>query len=757
MSAEAAAILRSVEGAEVPLRGVAASGRLTGLLFELSVEQRYENAAGTNIEAVYTFPVPHRAVLLGLELEIGERKLAGVAVRRKEASRCYEQAMDAGDTAALLEQAGDGLYTVSVGNLMAGERALVRYRYAELLDRAGDYVRLAVPTVIAPRYGNPAEHGLAPHQETQVNLLAEYPFSLRIELVGEISKGAASSPSHAITLADIEGGREVRLAKGAALDRDFILQLDGVRNLGTALVAADGSDPAAPEWVTLVSLDPRVAADAIRALNLKLVVDCSGSMAGGSIVAARRALLAGLARLSPTDRVSLTRFGSAHEHATPGLVAAEGPALARLQHLIKEMQADLGGTEMPAALQAALAIPVQRDAVRDVLLITDGEVWAVEAVLDQAARSGHRLFVVAVGAAPAEALARQLSERTGGACEFVSPNEDVEAAIVRMFRRLRERPSRIAQVVWPAEPLWQAPLPAAVFAGDTVHLLAGFREAPQGEVRVTIADGAGEPGEDIERRCVLGEATGPQVLARIAAARRLTALEDDAAGALAEKYQLVSRFSSFVIVDARVDAEKAKTLPELRAVPQMLAAGWGGTATVHKIELLGAEFALALDTAAMPPVMMRRLAIGERIESLRIEPSFSRDWDDTFHSTLGASAGSPLEIAAMLADLASHGDPLPTTLAELEQLGVAPNVIASLHALVGSGSYKEEDVVRVWIALFARSPAAAGLGGAELAALEDGVFSDRRLRKLRAAVQPLFAGVTADAWEATEGVAAATP
>ena len=93
MSATAAAVLKSIHGTEVPLRGVTASGRLTGLLFELTVEQTFENAGQKNIEAVYTFPVPHRAVLLGLELEIGERKLSAVAVRRQAASKRYEEAI----------------------------------------------------------------------------------------------------------------------------------------------------------------------------------------------------------------------------------------------------------------------------------------------------------------------------------------------------------------------------------------------------------------------------------------------------------------------------------------------------------------------------------------------------------------------------------------------------------------------------------------------------------------------------------------
>ena len=108
----------------------------------LTIEQRYSNPSADNLEAVFTFPLPLRAVLLGFDLEIGGRKLSAVAVEKQQASARYERAIDQGDTAALIEYNSEGLYTVSLGNLMAGESAVIRYRYAELLDAHAGFVRL---------------------------------------------------------------------------------------------------------------------------------------------------------------------------------------------------------------------------------------------------------------------------------------------------------------------------------------------------------------------------------------------------------------------------------------------------------------------------------------------------------------------------------------------------------------------------------------------------------------------------------------
>jgi Ca-activated chloride channel homolog len=138
----------------------------------------------------------------------------------------------------------------------------------------------------------------------------------------------------------------------------------------------------------------------------------------------------------------------------------------------------------------ALDSPADRQA--DVILITDGEIYDVAGVVNLAARSRHRLFAIAIGAAPNEALARSLAVETGGGCEFVGPNDDAESAIVRTFKRLRSTPRTLGAVQWPAQPDWTAPLPTAVFPGDTLHLLAGFTELPKGSVVITVRDAAGQ-------------------------------------------------------------------------------------------------------------------------------------------------------------------------------------------------------------------------------------------------------------------------
>ena len=94
-------ILKDSRGREVALKEVKVRARLHELIAEVEVEQSYTNPQSTNIETVYTFPLPIGAVLLGLEVEIGGKKLSGQVIERKKAERNYEEAVTDGNSAVM--------------------------------------------------------------------------------------------------------------------------------------------------------------------------------------------------------------------------------------------------------------------------------------------------------------------------------------------------------------------------------------------------------------------------------------------------------------------------------------------------------------------------------------------------------------------------------------------------------------------------------------------------------------------------------
>ncbi len=671
-------------------------GRLEGLVGEIHIAQTFRNAEAVNIEAVFTFPVPPEAVLLGVEVTLDGRVLRGQVLPAQQAEEDYEEAIVSGDGAILLQSAGRGLYTINVGNLLPSQMAELDYCYALFGVWDDDLWRLLLPTTLAPRYGDPHQAGLAPHQVPQVALFTDHRFTLDLVLGSSLRQAQVDSPSHHLLVIPEEAGQRVRLAQGSApLDRDLVLLIraEGAARAGQALVARD-MQPAvgepAPEAVVLISVQPQFPVTApASGHDYVLVADASGSMAGDSIDQTLDALTAILDRLQPADRFNLIVFGDDPEALFPGLVAADTPHLARAHRAVRHLDADRGGTEIGDAM--LLAHEQRQDQALDILLITDGEAWDTREMIRYARQARDRIFTIGVGAAVAEDLVQGLARATGGACTLVHPNEAMSAKIVRQFERIRGLQATV-QVTWPSEPTWQVRAQRGpVFAGDTRHWLAGFSTTPTGPITLTytLPDGSTQVQTlDLQPWPEVAQA---DTLPRLAAARRLPDLDQATATALAIRYQLVSPHTHFVLRDPRDAAQQADSLPQVRQVPHQLAAGWGGLGSV----------------TAAPPMMAK--AAGPRLlrdaSYSMSQPKPSRiqyGFDFPARPKAPPQPPAPISFVAWLdaqaERLADPQEPLPS-LAEVLGSGLPAKLVNAVKRLVAEGLDEEQVIVALLYAI----------------------------------------------------------
>lgn len=590
MNLNECACLETQDGESVMLKGVKVTGELRGLIFEARVEQRFINSTDKNVEVVYTFPLPWGAVLLGVEVLLGDKQLTGAVVEKKEAEGRYEEAISEGNAAIMLEKNHDRSYSLNLGNLAAQEECVITLRYAQTLQFEQRGLRLLIPTVIAPRYGDAVmDGGLQPHQAPRYSLVAEYPFDIHLSLHGDLVRARVASPSHPIGVAHEESDagsvQTVALARQGALDRDFVLVIDRLAHDSMAVLARDSVEP--DGVVALASFCPHIPMQEPASIAVKILVDCSGSMGGDSIEAAKRSLQAIIRLFGQGNRFSLSRFGNTVEHRSRGLWKTTETTQLAAQRWVDKLDADMGGTEMEAALASTFALAQTMSS--DVLVVTDGEISAIDSTIESAKASGHRLFVVGIGSSPAESHLRRLAEETGGACDFVAPGEAVEPAVLRMFARLRSPRMTGLRVEWPAgaAPAWVSPLHASVFDGDTVNVFALMRHVPAGEVRLLGTRSAQGALEVIGHARFSASIEPADTLSRLAASIRLQSAETDwligvapEAKQLAVAYQLVTDETNFLLVHLRAEENKPADMPELHKVDQMLAAGWGGMGSV---------------------------------------------------------------------------------------------------------------------------------------------------------------------------------
>lgn len=588
------ACLKTHDDKAMMFEGVGATCDLRGLMLETTVEQRFRNSGERNVEVVYTFPLPWGAVLLGVDVLLGDVRLRGAVVEKNQAEARYEEALSEGDSAIMLEKNHDQSYCLNLGNLLAGEACVIALRYAETLEFFGPAeqrgLRLLIPTVIAPRHGDAVvDGGLSPHQAPATSVSVEYQFDITVRLHGDLARARVASTSHPIGASFADGVLTVSLAARAALDRDFVLVVDRLARDSLLVLAHDCVVPG--HVVALASFCPRIAVDSSTAVAVKLLVDCSGSMAGDSIAAARRALQAIVSQLNRGDRFSLSRFGSSVEHRSRGWWSATDTTRLAARRWVGALDATLGGTEMEAALTSTFALAAAaKDRVDgDVLIVTDGEISAIDSTIATARASGHRVFVVGIGSSSAESHLRRLAEATGGACDFVAPGEAVEPAVLRMFARLRSPRLTEVTVAWPAgsEPVWVSPVSASLFDGDTLNCFALFDAMPVGKVRLFGTRSAGAMPEEIGCADFGAAVETGDSLSRVAACARLRSCQTGSAVGLALEarrlalaYQLVTQETNFLLIHQRAEHDNPTDMPDLHKIRQMLPAGWGGTGSV---------------------------------------------------------------------------------------------------------------------------------------------------------------------------------
>ncbi len=557
--------LRDKQGLTVGLQRVTVHAKLQGVLMETTIRQHYRNSGPDNIEVSYVFPLAHGAMLAGMAVELNGKRLSGQVMPKQKAVAGYEKAVASGDTPVMLREKSHGLYSADLGNLLPGDQAVIELRLLQTVVSQGR-ARLVFPTVIAPRYGDERQGGLDLHETTRNNLMAEYGLSAEIDIADASASLSIKSPSHAIGLERLAGVTRVRLDQSAWLDRDWVLLLDGL-DVRPSLHTRHTHDLtlAMATFVTDAVPTPE------RPLRLKLLVDGSGSMSNVPISQAKAALHDLGSHLAEGDALSLSLFGSRVEHP----IASMEPVDARFLRLsyapaVDQIEANLGGTEMLLALTETIALtdPAQEEPM-DILLITDGAIWEIDAMLAAAKTSGHRVFCLGVGTAPAEGLLRELADQTGGSCTFVTPNEAMGPAVADLVQRMRQGQSANVKLNWGAPMEWTSPLPALLLPGETISVF-GMAQGQENPKPTLTCQWLGNQAQEHTASADLNSEVISPDWARLVVHQRIQAEpQHDEAPTWAGAFQLISPHTHYLLVHERATSDKAVDLPRLVQVEHM--------------------------------------------------------------------------------------------------------------------------------------------------------------------------------------------
>ncbi|XP_017562215.1 von Willebrand factor A domain-containing protein 5A-like isoform X1 [Pygocentrus nattereri] len=444
----------------VPLKSIVVDLQVKGHVATVSSTLQYVNEEERPLEAVFVFPMPAEAALCHFSAKIADKEIVAKVQEKEKAREEYDDAIASGDQAFLLEESDESadVFRLSVGSLPPAQSAAVTFVYVtELSVQADHALRFCLPAVLNPRYTPPGTGGGIVSEITSSSAGVPYSLSLTVHVSSPnpITKVESKCPLEPLMLLTADHtNAKVSLSAGHMFDRDVELFLYYQNaHQPTAIVEA-GEPTAQPgtlmgDPVVMLSLYPEFPSALMSSVTscgeFVFIMDRSGSMGcpmhNGSgaqtrIESARDTLLLLLKSLPLGCYFNIYGFGSHYESFFPKSVEYTQETMDQAVKRVKEMQSDMGGTEILQPLKhiySQQCIPKQP---RQVFMFTDGEVWNTKEVLSlvRTNAESHRCFSFGIGEGASTALITGMAQEGCGHAQFITGTDRMQPKVMQSLR-----------------------------------------------------------------------------------------------------------------------------------------------------------------------------------------------------------------------------------------------------------------------------------------------------------------------------------
>ncbi|CAF4005964.1 unnamed protein product [Rotaria sp. Silwood1] len=471
----------------VPLKRVNIEATIRAFAADVTITQVFRNDEKTPIEAVYCFPIEEQAAIYTFVARIDDREIVAQLKEKKEAQREYNDALQQGHGAYLLEQdeKSQDNFIINVGALPPSKECTITIGYVTELDLVqGSTIQFVIPTTIAPRY-NPDKGGISSPAGTTSKYVQSSPYTIDFRChiektlgsqLGQITRVSSSSHPIEINLAQEDSYIVTFAQQNTHLDRDILINIDLSDKRSSTIAAVE-------HGAVMVAFIPteedcRQAAKNDLTNEFIFVVDCSGSMQDeNKIVLARQAMLLFLKSLPVNCHFNIVRFGSQYKTLFNEITAVYNETNAQqAEQLIKQMQADLGGTELLRPLKWIEEHSPGQGRARQIFLLTDGEISNVTEVLDlcRSMATSTRIFSFGLGQSPSRSLVKGLARATNGRFVFIPPNANVDVYVREQLQKALQPCITNVRVKWNlGVPVQSAPIQSPpVYVNDRLIVYA---------------------------------------------------------------------------------------------------------------------------------------------------------------------------------------------------------------------------------------------------------------------------------------------
>jgi Ca-activated chloride channel family protein len=396
---------------------------VTDAIAQAVVTQTFVNPFRAASEAVYLFPLPDQGAVHGMKYEYRGSVYTAKIMDRDKAQAKYDSIKQTGGQAALLLQERPNIFMQRMASIGPGETAYVEIRLSMPLKYADGGFELSFPTRIGPRFqsgaAKKAAASVSPWNPPEDRSGPEFQFNVLIQSGVEL--GSIYSPSHPIEVAGFGDMREdlvdrrlvdstdkpsLSFSRAVMLktqttypNRDFALRMKRAATASDFSVALSKDSSGQGYFMLDLYPDPTLFEGRRGDMELVLLIDISGSQTGWPLEREKEIALNILSRLGPGDNIDVLSFSDNVTYAfgNNSPVPASAANVAKAETFIRGL-ATQGGTQLLDAVNAALAVPADRDKQRYFAFLTDGFITNESAILEAISRHPSKPTIFTFGA-----------------------------------------------------------------------------------------------------------------------------------------------------------------------------------------------------------------------------------------------------------------------------------------------------------------------------------------------------------------------
>ncbi len=555
----------------VALESVAISGTVRDFIAELVFELSFRNREDKNVEILYCFPLPTRAVVTAFSAADAAGKVTGTHDHHND----YDLIMEDNGAACKLELKEKNLLELALGNVPPDSVMKVTVKMLMPLELSERSAVFRLPFALAPRYVPQTYNWTEnPVPSPLWDEAVSYAFSLNLE-VDMTGLLGMHSPTHSIVSKTQNNISQVSLGfPGSIPDRDLILELRLRQSVTPYCLSGSlgKNGPACGRFIFNAEFD--LPSPAEKNPEIIFMLDCSASMTSRRFEQALEALELALRALAPGDYFNVVTFGGDCRVLSPTPLPYNRKNLNAALEMLGGAHPNLAGTELLQILKVVAKLPRPGKSRRNILLISDGEVYNAHELLHyvRGKKINAAIFPLMVGSSSGQTILPQLGEASGGYCEMLDEESSISEMVLRQLSRIIQQPVRnVTLRAVNAEIEAPAMIPA-IFDGDVYSLF--FKINKLGEKPQVILEGKIR-SRRIEFKAPIGQGSGAQ-LPVLWAAAQVGALEDsdttarNMAAGLAAKFKMLTQSSPLMTVHGAAPADLANYYPAFRMVPLVL-------------------------------------------------------------------------------------------------------------------------------------------------------------------------------------------